>query len=74
MAMQGKAIGYDPGKRVKGHKRHLLVDSQGLILQCKVTAANISDADGLKALLRAYFLGIIYNSAQNLERHCKSIT
>ena len=30
--------------------------SQGSILQCKVTAANISDADGLKALLRAYFL------------------
>ena len=34
----------------------MLVDSQGSILQCKVTAANISAADGLKALLRAYFL------------------
>lgn len=55
-ATQGTAIGYDSGKRVKGRKRHLLVDSQGSILQCKVTAANISDADGLKALLRAYFL------------------
>ena len=42
--------------RVKGRKRHVLVDSQGSILQCKVTAANISDADGLKALLSAYFL------------------
>ena len=55
-ATQGSAVGYDPGKRVKGRKRHVLVDSQGSILQCKVTAANISDADGLKALLSAYFL------------------
>ena len=55
-ATQGTAIGYDSGKRVKGRKRHLLVDSPGSILQCKVTAAHISDADGLKALLRAYFL------------------
>ena len=54
-ATQGRAIGYDAGKRVKGRKRHLLVDSQGSILQCKVTAADVSDADGLKALLRDYF-------------------
>ncbi len=50
-AGQGTAIGYDPRKRVKGRKSHLLVNSQGSILQCKVPAAN-----GLKALLRAYFL------------------
>lgn len=54
-ATQGTDIGYDAGKRVKGRKRHLFVDSQGSILQCKVTAAHVSDADGLKALLRDYF-------------------
>ena len=51
-ATQGTAIGYDSGKRVKGRKRHLLVDPR-LDPECKVTAAHISDADGLKALLRA---------------------
>jgi putative transposase len=25
--------GYDPGKKVKGRKRHLLVDTQGLLLK-----------------------------------------
>ncbi len=54
-ATQGHAVGYDAGKRVKGRKRHVFVDSQGSILQCKVTAANDADADGLKALLKAYF-------------------
>ena len=54
-ATQGTDIGYDAGKRVKGRKRHLLVDSQGSILQCKVSAAHVSAADGLKALLRDYF-------------------
>ena len=54
-ATQGRAIGYDAGKRVKGRKRHLFVDSQGSILQGKVTAADVSAAAGLKALLRDYF-------------------
>lgn len=49
-ATQGTDIGYDAGTRVKGRKRHLFVDSQGSVLQGKVTAA-----DGLKALLRDYF-------------------
>ena len=53
-AMQGIAIGYDAGKKVKGRKRHLLVDTDGRILQAVVTAASGSDADGLKALLRRY--------------------
>ena len=54
-ATQGKTIGYDAGKKVKGRKRHLLVDTDGRILECVVTAASTSDANGLKALLRIYF-------------------
>lgn len=54
-ATQGKTIGYDAGKKVKGRKRHLLVDTEGHILECVVTAASTSDADGLKELLRRYF-------------------
>jgi putative transposase len=45
--------GYDGGKKVKGRKRHLLVDTQGLVLKAKVHAASVMDWDGIKMLLRA---------------------
>src|SRR5215208_2011863 len=48
----GEQRGYDGGKKVKGRKRHLLVDTQGLVLRAKVHAANIMDWDGIKMLLR----------------------
>ena len=35
-------------KEVKGRKRHLLVDTRGLVLEAEVTAANIMDRDGIK--------------------------
>jgi putative transposase len=54
-ATQGHSIGYDGGKKVKGRKRHLLVDTLGLILAVVVTAANGDDRQGLKALLTYYF-------------------
>jgi transposase len=38
--------GYDAGKKVKGKKRPILVDTQGLILQAIVHAADIQDRDG----------------------------
>lgn len=44
-------VGVDGNKRVKGRKRHLMVDSLGIPLEIVVTAANISDAEGLKQLL-----------------------
>jgi putative transposase len=47
----GEQRGYDGGKKVKGRKRHLLVDTQGLVLKAKVHAANIMDWDGIKMLL-----------------------
>src|SRR6266851_852198 len=43
--------GYDGGKRVKGRKRHLLVDTTGLIAGVLVHEANIQDHDGGKELL-----------------------
>jgi transposase len=48
----GGERGYDGGKKVKGRKRHLLVDTQGLVLKAQVHAANIMDWDGIKTLLR----------------------
>ena len=47
-----RARGFDGGKRVKGRKRHVLVDSMGLLLAVVVTAANIADQQGLPQLLR----------------------
>jgi transposase len=47
----GEQRGYDGGKKVKGRKRHLLVDTQGLALKAKVHAANVMDWDGIKMLL-----------------------
>jgi hypothetical protein len=46
----GGERGYDGGKKVKGRKRHLLVDTQGLVLKAKVHSAKIMDWDGIKRL------------------------
>jgi putative transposase len=39
----GKERGYDGAKKVKGRKRHLLVDTQGLVLMAKVHRADVTD-------------------------------
>jgi putative transposase len=41
---QGGAHGFDSGKKVKGRKRHLGVDSLGLLLAVVVTAADVHDS------------------------------
>lgn len=38
--------GYDAGKKVKGRKRHIIVDTLGLILKAEVHSASIQDRDG----------------------------
>jgi putative transposase len=43
--------GYDAGKKAKGRKRHILVDTTGLLLMVVVHAANIQDRDGAKLVL-----------------------
>lgn len=47
----GGVRGFDAGKQVKGRKRHLLVDTEGLVLKVTVHAADIMDRDGVKLLL-----------------------
>ena len=39
----GGCVGYDGGKKIKGRKRHILVDSLGLLLAVVVTAGNLDD-------------------------------
>lgn len=43
--------GYDSGKKVKGRKRHILVDTQGWLLSVVVTAASVSDPAGARQVL-----------------------
>ena len=57
----GKARGYDGGKKIKGRKRHLLVDTLGLLLAVVITSAQIDDGVAAVELLRQV-------SAQDLPR------
>jgi len=49
--------GYDAGKQIKGKKRHVLVDTQGLLMLAAVHAADIQDRDG-GVLLMARLFGL----------------
>lgn len=55
-------IGYDGGKKIKGRKRHIVVDTLGLIMITVIHAANIHDSVGAKEVFRAlkdkYLCGI----------------
>lgn len=48
----GGEVGYDAGKRIKGRKRHLLVDTLGLLLGVAVTPASCPERDGAQTVLR----------------------
>lgn len=44
--------GYDAGKKINGRKRHIVVDTLGLLLCVLVTAASVQDRDGARPLLQ----------------------
>lgn len=48
---QGGVSGFDAGKKVKGRKRHLVVDTLGLLLAVTVTAASVQDRDAAAAVV-----------------------
>jgi putative transposase len=54
-ATQSEEIGFDGNKKIKGRKRHLLVDTLGLSIAVVVTDAGTDDRQGLVALLTVYF-------------------
>jgi putative transposase len=47
----GNERGFDPAKKVEGRKRHLLVDTEGLVLKVRVHSAKVPDQDGIRLLL-----------------------
>ena len=57
----GPQRGYDAGKKTKGRKRHIVVDTLGLLLMIVVHAGSIQDRTGARAVLL------------RLGRHFKSI-
>src|SRR5215204_1490449 len=50
--------GYDGGKKVRGRKRHLLVDTEGFVLKAKVHSAKVMDYEGIN-----YYLSVPGNSS-----------
>ncbi|AUB34214.1 Transposase (plasmid) [Nostoc flagelliforme CCNUN1] len=51
-AMVHKAVGYDAGKKIKGRKRFMTVDTLGLVLRVLVTAASVGEREGGKKVLK----------------------
>lgn len=49
----GGIAGYDAGKKIKGRKRHIVVDALGLMVELVVHGADIQDRDGAAAALKA---------------------
>lgn len=49
--VEAASRGYDAGKKVKGRKRHLLVDTLGLVLVAWITTAGVQDRDAAAAVL-----------------------
>jgi hypothetical protein len=47
--------GYDAGRKIKGKKRHLLVDTGGLLLCAIIHAADIQNRDGGVLLMSTIF-------------------
>lgn len=45
-------VGFDGGKKIKGRKRHLMVDTLGLVMMVVVTAANVSDQQGARLIFK----------------------
>jgi putative transposase len=54
-AVRGPEKGVDMGKKIWGRKRHALVDTQGHLMEVKVTAASASDLAGAKKMLEPLF-------------------
>jgi putative transposase len=45
----GKERAYDGAKKVKGRKRHILVDTQGLVIEARVHGAQIQEREGINS-------------------------
>jgi len=60
----GGPCGFDPGKRVKGRKRHIVTDTGGSLLAVQVHAANIQDNHGAVPLLK--HIGLLFPKLRHI--------
>jgi putative transposase len=67
----GQERGYDAGKKVTGRKRHLIVDTLGLVMLVVVTAASVQDRDGGRVLLKALWQRIKKPKYAHWWRFCR---
>jgi len=51
-AMVSQSVGFDAGKKIKGRKRFMTVDTLGLVLRVLITAANVGEREGGKQVLK----------------------
>jgi hypothetical protein len=49
----GEQRRYHRGKKVRGRKRHVLVDTKGLVVKAKAHSAKVPNQDGLRLLLES---------------------
>lgn len=54
--------GYETAKKVKGRKRHVVVDTDGRLLMVNLTTANVQDAAGAEAIVKAMALCSVSSS------------
>ncbi|MEH2279638.1 MAG: IS5 family transposase [Nostoc sp.] len=64
--MVSQQVGYDSGKKIKGRKRHIVVDTMGLLIVVVITAANVSEQAGAK---------LVFSKLDSVcDRFCRLIT
>ncbi len=67
--------GYDAGKKIKGKKRHILVDTEGLLMHAVVHPADVQERDfGDQERMRRAFLRVFGQPPQTLRRMALSKT
>lgn len=66
-AATGGERGYDGGKKTNGRKRHILVDTLGLLLAVAVTAGSVADADGAVVLLQNHVYAATHPRLQTVH-------
>ena len=49
--VEGEQRGFDGGKKMRGRKRHVLVDTEGLVVEARVHSAKVPDQDRIKRVL-----------------------
>jgi putative transposase len=80
----GGQRGYDAGKKINGRKRHMIVDTLGLILALVVHPADVQDYDGAVLVLvlgilgrlkeRFHRLKVIFADSALAETTCPSVS